>query len=76
MLTGLVHKIEAMEGILADWSIAGAHTESAAYEVARTVCRRAERAVVRFVERRALPFSQKSSPISTVSPTSFGSSAA
>jgi cob(I)alamin adenosyltransferase len=50
MLTGLVHKIEAMEGILADWSLPGAHTQSAAYEVARTVCRRAERAAVRFVE--------------------------
>ncbi len=50
MLTDLVHKIEATEGILADWSLPGAHTESAAYEVARTVCRRAERAVVRFVE--------------------------
>src|SRR3984957_1858322 len=50
MLTNLVHQIEATEGILADWSIPGAHTESAAYEVARTVCRRAERAAVRFVE--------------------------
>jgi cob(I)alamin adenosyltransferase len=49
-LTDLVHKIEATEGILADWSLAGAHTESAAYEVARTVCRRAERNAVRFVE--------------------------
>ena len=35
------------EGILSDWSLAGAHTESAAYEVARTVCRRAERNAVR-----------------------------
>src|ERR1700679_1197998 len=51
MLTDLVHKIEATEGILADWSLPGAHTESAAYEVARTVCRRAERNPVRFVER-------------------------
>lgn len=50
MLTDLVHKIEATEGILADWSLPGAYTESAAYEVARTVCRRAERAAVRFVE--------------------------
>ncbi len=50
MLTNLVHKIEGMEGILSDWSLPGAHTESAAYEVARTVCRRAERAAVRFVE--------------------------
>lgn len=49
-LTDLVHKIEAIEGILADWSLSGAHTESAAYEVARTVCRRAERSAVRFVE--------------------------
>ena len=50
MLTDLVHKIEATEGILADWSLPGAYTESAAYEMARTVCRRAERAAVRFVE--------------------------
>jgi cob(I)alamin adenosyltransferase len=50
MLTDLVHKIESTEGILADWSLPGATTESAAYEVARTVCRRAERAAVRFVE--------------------------
>jgi cob(I)alamin adenosyltransferase len=49
-LTALVHQIEATEGILADWSLPGAHTESAAYEVARTVCRRAERAAVRFIE--------------------------
>jgi cob(I)alamin adenosyltransferase len=49
-LTDLVHKIEATEGILSDWSLPGAHTESAAYEVARTVCRRAERNAVRFVE--------------------------
>ncbi|HMF63811.1 MAG TPA: cob(I)yrinic acid a,c-diamide adenosyltransferase [Edaphobacter sp.] len=50
MLTNLVHQIEATEGILSDWSLPGAHTESAAYEMARTVCRRAERAAVRFVE--------------------------
>lgn len=49
-LTSLVHTIEATEGILADWSLPGGHRESAAYEMARTVCRRAERAAVRFVE--------------------------
>jgi len=49
-LTDLVHKIEATEGILADWSLPGGNTESASYEMARTVCRRAERAAVRFVE--------------------------
>lgn len=50
ILTDLVHKIEATEGILGDWSLPGAHTESAAYEIARTVCRRAERNVIRFIE--------------------------
>jgi cob(I)alamin adenosyltransferase len=49
-LTDLVHRIEATDGILADWSLPGGHTESAAYEMARTVCRRAERSAVRFVE--------------------------
>jgi cob(I)alamin adenosyltransferase len=50
-LTTLVHQIESAEGILSDdWSLPGAHTESAAYEIARTVCRRAERATVRLVE--------------------------
>jgi cob(I)alamin adenosyltransferase len=50
MLSNLVHKIEATGGILSDWSLPGAHNESAAFEVARAVCRRAERAAVRFVE--------------------------
>lgn len=49
-LTELVHKIESTEGLLSDWSLPGAHPEAAAYEMARTVCRRAERTVVRFVE--------------------------
>jgi cob(I)alamin adenosyltransferase len=49
-LTRLVHEIEATEGILSDWSLPGAHRESAAFEVARTVCRRAERQAVRFIE--------------------------
>jgi cob(I)alamin adenosyltransferase len=50
MLTDLVHRIEGTEGILGDWSLPGAHRESAAFEVARTVCRRAERVTVRFIE--------------------------
>jgi cob(I)alamin adenosyltransferase len=49
-LTELVYAIEATPGILADWSLPGAHRESAAYEIARTVCRRAERASVRLLE--------------------------
>ena len=52
-LTALVHEIEGREGILSDWSLPGAHPESAAFEVARTVCRRAERAIVRLVESGA-----------------------
>ena len=50
VLTDLVHTIEAVEGIFSDWSLPGAHSESAAYEVARTTCRRVERNVVRLME--------------------------
>jgi cob(I)alamin adenosyltransferase len=49
-LTAHVHRIEATEGILSDWSLPGDHAAAAAYDVARTVCRRAERAVVRLAE--------------------------
>ncbi len=46
-LTKQVEEIEAVEGISGDWASPGEHTVSAAYDVARTVCRRAERAAVR-----------------------------
>lgn len=49
-LTAQVHRIEAMEGILSDWSLPGEHDAASAYDVARTVCRRAERGVVRMIE--------------------------
>jgi cob(I)alamin adenosyltransferase len=49
-LTDRVHQIESIEGVLSDWSVSGEHTAAAAYDVARTVCRRAERNVVRLVE--------------------------
>jgi cob(I)alamin adenosyltransferase len=49
-LTEQVHAIENREGILSDWSLPGAHPESAAFEMARTVCRRAERCIVRLEE--------------------------
>ena len=52
-LTNRVYEIEAVEGVLADWSLPGAHRESAAFEVARTVCRRAERCAVRLLESGA-----------------------
>ena len=50
VLTDHVHRIEAIQGILSDWSIPGEHPASAAFDVARTVCRRAERSVVRLSE--------------------------
>ena len=49
-LTTEVHRIEAMEGILSDWSLPGDHVAAAAYDVARTICRRAERSIVRLAE--------------------------
>ncbi len=49
-LTDHVHRIEGVEGVLSDWSIPGEHAASAAYDMARTVCRRAERSVVRLTE--------------------------
>jgi cob(I)alamin adenosyltransferase len=52
-LTAEVHRIEAIEGMLADWSIPGEHRAAAAFDVARTVCRRAERGLVRLQESGA-----------------------
>jgi cob(I)alamin adenosyltransferase len=49
-LTNEVHRIERMEGILSDWSIPGEHAGAAAFDIARTICRRAERYVVRLVD--------------------------
>lgn len=46
-LTDEVHRLEAIDGMLSDWSVAGEHTVAAAFNLARTVCRRAERGVVR-----------------------------
>jgi cob(I)alamin adenosyltransferase len=45
-----VHRIEAMPGILGDWSLPGEITDSAAMDVARTICRRAERLAVGLFE--------------------------
>lgn len=49
-LTAEVHRIEKTEGILSDWSLPGDVASAAAFDVARTVCRRAERCVVRLQE--------------------------
>ncbi len=49
-LTNQVHEIEAIEGLLSDWSLPGEHPTAAAFDLSRTVCRRAERCVVRLIE--------------------------
>lgn len=49
-LTTEVTRIEKMEGILTDWSLPGDFAAAAAFDIARTVCRRAERCVVRLQE--------------------------
>jgi cob(I)alamin adenosyltransferase len=49
-LTSHVDRIEATEGILSDWSLPGDHASAAAFDLARTICRRAERCVVRLAE--------------------------
>lgn len=49
-LTAEVHRIEKTEGILSDWSLPGDVPAAAAFDISRTVCRRAERCVVRLQE--------------------------
>jgi cob(I)alamin adenosyltransferase len=49
-----VHRIEAMPGILGDWSLPGEISDSAALDVARTICRRAERLAVGLFEAGSL----------------------
>jgi cob(I)alamin adenosyltransferase len=53
-LTAEVHRLEAIDGMLADWSIPGEHRAAAAFDVARTICRRAERSLVRLQESGAV----------------------
>ena len=49
-LTSEVTRIERLEGVLSDWSLPGDVSAAASFDVARTVCRRAERCVVRLRE--------------------------
>jgi cob(I)alamin adenosyltransferase len=49
-----VHRIEAIPGILGDWSLPGEIPDSAAMDVARTICRRAERLAVGLFEKGAV----------------------
>jgi cob(I)alamin adenosyltransferase len=52
-LTAEVHRLEALDGMLVDWSLPGEHRTAAEFDFARTVCRRAERAIVRLQESGA-----------------------
>jgi cob(I)alamin adenosyltransferase len=52
-LTAEVHRLEAIDGMLADWSLPGEHRAAAACDVARTICRRSERSLVRLIESGA-----------------------
>jgi cob(I)alamin adenosyltransferase len=52
-LTAEVQRIEAIESILANGSMSGEHRAATAYDVARTICRRAERHLVRLLESGA-----------------------
>ena len=45
-----VHRIEAEPGVLADWSLPGELPDASAIDVARTVCRRAERLATALME--------------------------
>lgn len=53
-VTSQIHRIEALDGILIDWAIAGDDAGGAAFEVGRAVCRRAERLVVRLADSGAV----------------------
>ncbi len=46
-LDAMVNELEATPGLIADWTVSGDLRESALLDVARTVCRRAERNTVR-----------------------------
>ena len=55
VLTAHVERIEKMDGIIGDWSLPGEHRTAAALDVARTVCRRAERCLVGLMETDERP---------------------
>src|SRR5262249_41153694 len=49
-----VKRIEAVPGVLGDWSLPGELPDASAIDVARTVCRRAERLAVGLSDSGAL----------------------
>jgi cob(I)alamin adenosyltransferase len=50
-LEARIDEIEALPGILDDWALPGATPAGAAFDVARTVARRAERVMVQLAAR-------------------------
>lgn len=54
-LEAIIAPIEARPGLLDDWALPGATVGSAALDVARTVCRRAERCAVRLADASEMP---------------------
>ncbi len=54
-LTYLVDYFEKMDGIVGDWALPGDHAGGAAFDVARTVCRRGERILVHLMETDTRP---------------------
>lgn len=49
-VTAEVRELEGREGMLSDWALPGGHAGAAAFDLARTACRRAERALFRLRE--------------------------
>ncbi len=49
-VTAEVHDLEERDGMLRDWALPGNHAGAAAIDLARTACRRAERALVALVD--------------------------
>ena len=54
-LTAEVRELEGREGMLSGWALPGEHVGGAAFDVARTACRRAERVLVRLHEATGTP---------------------
>ena len=50
LLTAQVYALEALPGLLSDWSVPGGDPAGASFDLARTIARRAERHVVRMDE--------------------------
>lgn len=69
-LTDQVYHIECIDNIMtSDWAIAGEHPSSATFDLARTICRRAERNIVHLqetgeeIEAQILPYMNRLSDL-------------